>query len=251
MRKVEMFNIEFDNIDFDGLFSFFEDAIVNEKKTYLVTCNVDHIMNVQKDSKFREIYNNADLIVADGVPVVWASKLLGNPLKEKISGSDIIPKLANKLVEKNYSLFFLGADEGVAAKAAENLKENYPKIKVVGTYSPSYGFEKNEGEIKRIIEMINNSKPDLLFVGVGSPKQEKWIYKYYQDLQVPVSIGVGATFDFLAGNVKRAPLFMQKSGLEWFWRLIQEPKRLWKRYLVNDSKFIILFINELIKKMFK
>lgn len=247
MDIIRMFDINFNNYNFEDLKLYIDSRVKEKKSSYIVTCNVDHIMQLGEDKEFEKVYQEADLVVADGMPIIWASKLMGKPLKEKISGSDIVPFLAEHFEKKQYRLFFLGAASGVAQKAAENLMEKYPKIQIAGTYSPSYGFENNQEELKLINEMLKREKPDILFVGVGAPKQEKWIHKYYKELNVPISIGVGASIDFLAGNVKRAPLIMQQTGLEWFWRLMQEPKRLWKRYLITDSKFLILFIREYFK----
>lgn len=247
MDKVNMFNINFDNITFADLMEFILDAKKNKKQTYILTCNVDHVVQTTKDREFAEIYSNADLVVADGVPIMWASKLIKRPLKQKISGSDILPVLGKEFEKNEVSLFFLGAAEGIAFKAAENLRKKYQNIKIVGCYSPTYGFENNEEENEKILDKIKSAKPDVLMVGVGAPKQEKWIYKYYKQYDVPVSIGVGATFDFISGNVVRAPAILQTLGLEWFWRFLQEPKRLFHRYFIEDSKFIVLIIKELLK----
>uniref|UniRef100_UPI0025BE1187 WecB/TagA/CpsF family glycosyltransferase n=1 Tax=Clostridium sp. TaxID=1506 RepID=UPI0025BE1187 len=143
---------------------------------------------------------------------------------------------------KGYKVFLLGAAEGVAAKAAENLKLKYKGLNIVGTYSPSYGFEKNEYEIQQIIKMIKEVKPDILAVGLGAPKQEKFLYKYRNQLNVPVALAIGASIDFEAGNVNRAPKWMQHIGLEWFYRLCKEPKRMFKRYLVDDIKIFRLIL---------
>ena len=144
---------------------------------------------------------------------------------------------------KGYKVFLLGAAEGVAARAAENLKEKYKGLNVVGTYSPSYGFEKKEDEIQEIIKMINEVKPDVLAVGLGAPKQEKFLYNFRNQLNVPVSLAIGASIDFEAGNIDRAPKWMQHSGLEWFYRLCKEPKRMFKRYLIDDMKiFKLIFL---------
>jgi N-acetylglucosaminyldiphosphoundecaprenol N-acetyl-beta-D-mannosaminyltransferase len=247
MTKVKLFDIDFDNYDFNDLKSFIDNKIQHRKNSYIVTCNVDHIMKLQKDKEFKRVYNEADLVIADGMPIIWASHLLRKPIKEKISGSDIIPFLISHFAEKKYKLFFLGAAPGVAQKAAENLKEKYPNVSDIGFYSPTYGFEEKPDENRMIINMLNEFKPDILFVGVGAPKQEKWINKNFLEIDVPISIGIGATLDFLAGNVKRAPISMQKSGLEWLYRLLQEPRRLWRRYLIEDSQFLLLLIKEILK----
>lgn len=214
------------------------------KHAYAVTPNVDHIVKVQTDPEFAGIYRNASLVLPDGKPLLWAAKFLGTPLKEKISGSDLFPELCEVATERGHKLFFLGGRPGAALKAAEVLKNKYPNIQIVGVNSPSFGFEDDKAENARIIKMIKDAKPDILFVGLGAPKQEKWIYRHYKEFNVPMSIGIGVTFEFVSGMVKRAPLWMQKAGLEWFWRLMMEPKRLWKRYLVDDMKFFWLVLRQ-------
>lgn len=247
MEERNLFGIHIHNIDYKDLLHFVDTTITNQEKKYIVTCNVDHIMQLQSDEEFLKVYNNAGLVTADGMPLIWASKLLKKPLKTKVSGSDIIPELGKEFEKKQYKMFFLGAGEGVALKAAKQLKKQFPNMKIVGCYSPPFGFEKDKIENEKIINMLKESKADILFVGLGAPKQEKWIYNNYETYNIPISIGVGATFDFLSGNVKRAPLIMQKLGLEWLWRLGQEPKRLWKRYLLQDTKFFFLFVKELLR----
>ena len=176
------------------------------------------------------------------MPLIWISKIKKTPIKEKVSGSDLFPEVCKLAANKGYKIFLLGAAEGVAAKAAQNLKEKYKGLNVVGTYSPSYGFEKNEGEIKEIVEMINEVKPDILAVGLGAPKQEKFLYNYIKQLNVPVALAIGASIDFEAGNINRAPQWMQHSGLEWLYRLCKEPKRMFKRYIIDDIKIVKLII---------
>ncbi|BAB80202.1 N-acetyl-mannosamine transferase [Clostridium perfringens str. 13] len=235
-------NIEVDNLTMNEAIDRAEELIIKKKPSYVVTPNVDHIVKLENDKEFQEVYKNADLILTDGMPLIWISKIKGNPIKEKISGSDFFPKLCERAAEKGYSLFLLGAAEGVAAKAAKNLKEKYESLDIVGTYSPSYGFEKKDDEIKMIIEMINEAKPDILAVGLGAPKQEKFLHKYRNDLNVPISLAIGASIDFEAGNINRAPKWMQNSGFEWAYRLIKEPKRMFKRYVIDDMKIFKLII---------
>jgi N-acetylglucosaminyldiphosphoundecaprenol N-acetyl-beta-D-mannosaminyltransferase len=244
MNKVELFGIQFNNFDFRDLADYLENTVAAGEPTYLLTCNVDHVMCMQKDELFRRIYRDAHAVVADGMPIVWTSRLAGKALKQRVAGSDILTELGLWLEAKRYRLFFLGAAEGVAEEARRRLLERFPALSIVGCYSPPYGFEKMEEENRKIVAMIREAKPDILLVGVGAPKQEKWIYRHYLEYRVPVSIGVGATFDFLAGKVKRAPVWMQRTGLEWVWRLMCEPGRLWRRYLVQDMKFIRLMLAE-------
>ncbi|WP_297133962.1 WecB/TagA/CpsF family glycosyltransferase [Terrisporobacter sp.] len=245
MYRIELFNIGIDNVTMYESIDVIDRLVIENKNAYVVTPNVDHIVKVQKDPEFMRIYKEADLVLADGIPVVWASKLLKKGLSEKVSGSDLFPLLCERASQKGYKVFLLGAREGVAKRAADELISKYPGLDVVGTYSPKFGFEKDEKENNKIIEMLQNAKPDILFVGVGAPKQEKWIYNNKDKINVPVSLGIGASFDFVAGSVKRAPLWMQKSGLEWFYRFLQEPKRMFRRYFIEDIKFLGLIIKEL------
>ncbi|MFH0326081.1 WecB/TagA/CpsF family glycosyltransferase [Clostridium perfringens] len=241
MSRMNFLNIEVDNLTMNEAIDRAEELIIKKKPSYVVTPNVDHIVKLEIDKEFQDVYKNADLILTDGMPLIWISKMRGNPIKEKISGSDFFPKLCERAAEKGYSLFLLGAAEGVAAKAAKNLKEKYEGLNIVGTYSPSYGFEKKDDEIKMIIEMINETKPDILAVGLGAPKQEKFLYKYKNELNAPISLAIGASIDFEAGNINRAPRWMQNCGLEWFYRLCKEPKRMFKRYVIDDFKIISIY----------
>ncbi|WP_273484037.1 WecB/TagA/CpsF family glycosyltransferase [Desulforamulus ruminis] len=242
-----MFGIEINNVSMKESICYIEQLIIEKNNSYIVTPNVDHIVKLQIDRLFKEIYDNASLVLADGVPLIWASKLLGKPLKERVSGADLFPELCEYASKKGYSVFFLGAAEGVAYKAAQILKNKFPGLKIVGTYSPPMGFEKNYEENEKILSMIRDSNPHILFVALGAPKQEIWMYHYRNLTKVPVSIGVGASFDFVAGRIKRAPQFIQKIGLEWFWRFCQEPRRLFKRYFIDDMKFFFLLLCELRK----
>lgn len=240
MSRIKFLNTEVDNITMNEAVQKIEQLILNKKPSYVVTPNVDHIVKLETDKEFQEVYKEADLILTDGMPLIWISKLKKSPIKEKVSGSDLFPEVCKLAANKGYKVFLLGAAEGVAAQAAENLKEKYNGLNVVGTYSPSYGFEKKEDEIQEIIKMINEVKPDILAVGLGAPKQEKFLYNYRKQLNVPVALAIGASIDFEAGNIDRAPKWMQYSGLEWFYRLCKEPKRMFKRYLVDDMKIFRL-----------
>ncbi|WP_294186182.1 WecB/TagA/CpsF family glycosyltransferase [uncultured Clostridium sp.] len=242
MSRIRFLNIEIDNLSMDESIDYIDKLIKRKKNSYVVTPNVDHIVKLENDSEFLEVYNNADLVLTDGMPLVWISKLLKTPIKEKVSGSDLFPKVCKLADEKGYSIFLLGAAEGVAIKAAENLKNKYKNLNIVGTFSPSYGFEKSKSEIEEIIKKVNEAKPDILAVGLGAPKQEKFIYKYKNKLNVPISLAIGASIDFEAGNIERAPKWMQKSGLEWFYRFLKEPKRMFNRYFIDDLKIIKVLI---------
>lgn len=235
-------NTEIDNLTMDEALEAIDGLIHEDRKAYVVTPNVDHIIQLERGGPLTEVYEHADLILTDGKPLIWIAKWYGTPIKEKISGSDLFPRLCELAAEKGYRMFFLGAAEGVAAKAAENLINKYPGLQVVGTYSPPFGFEKDEVEMARIKSMILDASPHILIVGLGCPKQELFILNHKDELGVPLSLGLGASLDFEAGNVKRAPKWMADNGLEWLYRITQDPKRLAKRYLVDDRKILGLAI---------
>ena len=241
MSRMKFLNTEIDNLNMDEAVDAIDELINKRENSYVVTPNVDHILRLEDDKEFAEIYKNASLRLTDGMPLVWISKMKHTPIKEKVSGSDMFPRVCELAAKKGYSVFLLGAAEGVAAKAAENLQNKYHGLKIAGTYSPSFGFEKKEDEVNKIITMINETKPDVLAVGLGSPKQEKFIYKYKDKLNVPVSLAIGASIDFEAGNKKRAPRFMQKAGLEWLYRLCKEPRRMFMRNLMSVRIVKVIF----------
>ena len=240
MSRIKFMNTEIDNLTMQETLKVIEELIQKNKNAYVVTPNVDHIVQLDTDKELQAVYENASLILTDGKPLMWIAKWYGTPIKEKISGSDLFPLLCKMSAEKGYKMFFLGAAEGVAAKAAENFSERYKGLQVVGTYSPPYGFEKNQIEMDKIKEMVKKSAPDILIVGLGCPKQEKFMYYNCQNFGVPISFGLGASLDFEAGNVKRAPKWMANHGLEWLFRITQDPKRMAKRYLLNDMKIFAL-----------
>ncbi len=242
--KVNICDVLLDNVSMQETLTAIENFIAAGKPSYITNANVDIVVRCHRDPEFAQYYREGDLSVADGVPLMWAGRLLGTPLKEKVSGSDLVPKVCELANRKGYKLFFLGGRPGAAQAAKERLQEILKDLKVVGTYAPPFGFENDEAELENIARMIKEARPDILFVGLGAPKQERWIKRYYRELDVPVSMGVGVTFEFISGMVKRAPKWMQSVGLEWFWRLIMEPRRLWKRYLVDDVQFFRLLLRQ-------
>lgn len=231
--RMNFLNTEVDNLSMMEALDEVDRLIALNKNAYVVTPNVDHIVIMEKDEEFARLYREADLILTDGKPLIWIAKLYGTPIKEKISGSDFFPELCGRAEKKGYSVFILGAAEGVAAKAAENLQARYTNLQIAGTYSPPLGFETDEAELQKIANMICASKPTILAVSLGSPKGEKFLYQHKEEYGVPLGISIGATIDFEAGNVKRAPKWMSDHGLEWFYRMVKEPKRLAKRYFVD------------------
>jgi N-acetylglucosaminyldiphosphoundecaprenol N-acetyl-beta-D-mannosaminyltransferase len=217
-----------------------ESMILSGGKSYVVAVNVDVIMKIERDSYLKKVIEHADLVLVDGKPLVWISKLHRSKVKEKISGADLVPRICEVANEKGYKIFIIGGADGIAARAKMRLEEQLPQIKIVGTYAPPFGFEKNVKELDKINQMITNVHPDLLISCFGCPKQEKWIYENMKNYDAKVSICAGATVDFLAGNVKRAPRWMSDHGLEWFYRFLQEPKRMFKRYFIDDVKILKL-----------
>lgn len=242
MARLKFMNTEIDNLTMDEALDRIDELILENRNAYVVTPNVDHIVQLERGGPLTEVYKNADLILTDGKPLIWISKWYGTPIKEKISGSDLFPRICALAARKGYKMFFLGAAEGVASKAAQNLEKRFSGLKVVGTYSPPLGFEDDKAETEKIIKSIKASEPHILIVGLGCPKQELFILHYKDELGVPLSLGLGASLDFEAGHIKRAPKWMADHGLEWIYRIFQDPKRLAKRYLVDDRKIFRLAI---------
>lgn len=238
MTRMRLMNTEIDNLTMDETLDAIDSLIKEDNCSYVVTPNVDHIVQLEKDEELKRVYENASLILTDGKPLIWISNWYKTPIKEKISGSDLFPRVCELAAKKGYTMYLLGAAEGVADKAAKNLMDKYKGLNIVGTYSPPFGFEKDKVELKKIERQIQEVHPDILIVGSGCPKQEKYMYHHCKELDVPISFGLGASIDFEAGNIKRAPRWMSEHGLEWLYRITQDPKRLAKRYLVDDMKII-------------
>lgn len=242
MARVKFMNTGLDNLTMGEALAEIDRLIQRKIPAYVVTPNVDHIVRLEQGGTFAEAYRHADLILTDGMPLLWIARWYGTPIKEKISGSDLFPRLCEMAAKKGYTMFFLGAAEGIAAKAADNMKKKYPGLSVVGTYSPPFGFEKFPEELQKIEQIVTAAHPQILIVALGCPKQECFLFENREKLNVPVSLGLGATLDFAAGSVKRAPKWMSEHGLEWLFRIMQEPKRMGKRYLVDDRKILGLAI---------
>lgn len=202
-----------------------------EHTRFVVTPNVNLTLRYQNDAGFRHIIKHADLVVVDGAPLVWASRLVRKPLPERVAGSDLVYELFN-LTEGEVPLrvFLLGAMPGVADRAAVNIEQRWPNVRVVGTHSPPMGFENNAALNDDIVAQVNAAAADVLIVGLGAPKQEVWTYRYRERLDVPVTLCVGATIDFLAGEQRRAPNWIRRAGFEWVYRMTTGPRRLIRRY---------------------
>ena len=241
MNKIRILNIDVLNITRQQLLENLHEGV-------LITPNLDHLIKLQKDRDFYDCYKKAEWVVCDSNILRLFSKFLKKPFVEAIPGSSFFTSyyMYHK-DDADCKIFLLGAKEGVAAKAMERINDKIGRQIVVGAYSPSFGFEKNEEECKEIVNIINKSGANVVLVGVGAPKQEKWIMKWKQLMPgVKVWMALGATIDFEAGNVKRAPKIYQKLAMEWLYRFTREPKRLFHRYFVDDMKFFWYFGKQLL-----
>lgn len=218
---------------------------------WVVTPNIDILHRLVTDISFRALVNSESTIyTADGAPIIWLSRLLGAPLPERVTGSDVFVELVAQAALNRKSIFLLGGNPGVAELAANKLQLMHPALCIAGCYAPPFGFEGNLEEMAKIRNFMVTTRPDIIFVGLGSPKQEKLIALLRELLPSSWWLGIGVSFSFVAGDVKRAPVWMRKIGLEWFYRVLQEPKRLFKRYFVINIPFaVVLFARNLIKRL--
>jgi N-acetylglucosaminyldiphosphoundecaprenol N-acetyl-beta-D-mannosaminyltransferase len=240
-NRIELFGIKIDPVTMEQAVSIvFAWIDSNEKDCkFVITPNVDHVVQVQTNQALQQAYQHASLVVTDGRPVVWAANLLKSAIPEAVPGSDMIPAIftyAQKF-NKPVKVFLLGAMPGVADRAKFLIHKQYSSVEVVGTLSPDFGFDKDASLSNKICDIVNKSGADLLVLGLGAPKQELWIDHYASQLKVNAAFCVGATIDFIAGEKPRAPKWMRKFGLEWLHRLLSEPKRLAKRYSIDAVKF--------------
>ena len=224
------------------------DLLNQLQRGMLITPNLDHLVKLQRDREFYEVYRQAEWVVCDSKILYMLSKLLKHPLPEAIPGSSFFT--AFYMFHKDdpdCRIFLLGAKEGIAQKAMERINEKVGRKIVVGAHSPSFGFEKDEKECRELVNIVNRSGANVLLVGVGAPKQEKWIMKYRNQMpDVDLFMALGATIDFEAGTLKRAPQLWQKLGMEWLYRCLKEPRRLFKRYFVDDMQFFYYFAQQLL-----
>ncbi len=243
--RVNICGVKIDNYSFnDAVERIVNQALTGVLPSYVVTPNAQHILSLQRDADFRYIYDKALLAVPDGVSLLWSAKFLKTPLNGRVNGTDLFEELSAVAEKKGLKIFLLGGRPGAAQAAKKTLLSRHHELKIVGTHCPPYGFESQPEELALINSKIKAAAPDILFVGLGAPKQEKWIYDNYRELGVPVSLGIGVSFELVADMVQRAPLWMQKWGLEWLFRLIVEPKRLWKRYVMGNPQFIWLVLKQ-------
>lgn len=235
-NKINIFNVNFEKATKRDILNTLEERINQGQKTFLVTANPEIVMYAKQDQEYREIVSKADFVIADGYGVVLGSKILGDPVPERIPGFDLMMDLLKTADQKQWSAYFLGAKNEVIEKAVAKVTRDYPNLQIAGWHD---GYFQDSADIRR---EIGQAKPDLIFAALGFPKQEKWICENLPHFEKGLFIGVGGSFDVLAGTVKRAPLIWQKMNLEWLYRLLQQPSR-WKRMLVLPL-FVIQVIFE-------
>lgn len=239
-NRIEFLNTYIDNLTASEAKNAVDSLIQAGGNHYVVTPNSDIVVKMQDDTELKEICDKADLILTDGQIVVKLSRYLGNPIKERVCMTDFVWDVFDLAIEKDYKVFLFGGKEDVLSKATENIKKRLPELNIVDSYSPPFGFEKSEEMLEEANRRIKDSDADILIVFLGCPKQEKFIYQNKDKYQVPISITMGGCVDFIAGKVKRAPIWMQNIGLEWFYRFLQEPKRMFRRYFVDDIRIFEL-----------
>ncbi len=245
IRRVRIGGVPIDRLTMAEAVDAIDDLVRARRGGSVFTPNVDHIVQCQDDARLREAYETVSLSLADGVPVVLASRLLRRAAPQKVSGSDLVGPLAKRAAERGWRVVLLGGGDGIARRAAARMTADHPGLNVVGTLSPRVELDASADRRKTVIESIARLTPDLVLVALGAPKQELWIHESCAALAPAVLLGVGATLDFLAGAVPRAPSWVSRGGLEWLYRLAREPRRLWRRYLLRDPRFLGVVLADL------
>ncbi|MDG5813543.1 WecB/TagA/CpsF family glycosyltransferase [Chitinispirillales bacterium ANBcel5] len=238
MKRVPLLNLYVDSTSMDGVVENLFERIEHRIKSSVFFVNALKAYEIDKDSKLLHIMNSFDFVLADGMPLVWISKWLGEALPGRVNGTDLFERLLKEAESRDKSVYFLGAKEENLNQMIEVVKKRYPNLQIAGWRNGYFNGEENSG----VVDGINKSGADILFLGFGSPKKELWAYENMSSLSVSVVQGVGGSFDVLSGLVKRAPKWMQKCGLEWFYRFCKEPRRMFKRYLITNTFFIALFL---------
>ncbi len=247
-NKVNILGTPVSSLTMDELFSDWEAVIQKGEKAQVCITPVNSILAARATARVQKIYKHADYVLCDGVPVKWASEFLGDPIKERITGLDVLPRIFLFAASKNFSIFLLGASPGVAETLKKVMEAKHPGVKIVGTFVPPFRAVFSKEENQEMIDAINTVKPDILLVSLTAPKQDIWIAENLDKLDTHVAIGIGGAFEVAAGMIRRAPVWMQKNGLEWLYRFLQEPKRMFRRYFVEAPVFIPLIIKQKLSK---
>ena len=237
---ITMMGCRIDNLSMEETLVRIEEFIRSGQPHQHVVVNVDKLVKASRDPDLRRIINDCALVNADGMPVVWAARLLGKPLKERVAGIDLFEALMRRAGEKGWRVFLLGACEEVVAAVADTYRRRYPDLAIAGWRNGYWTVD----EEAQVAAQVRASSADLLFVAISSPKKEQFLGRWQAEMRIPFAMGVGGTFDVAIGRVRRAPRWMRRAGLEWFYRFLQEPRRMFRRYFIDDMAFIWLFIKE-------
>jgi N-acetylglucosaminyldiphosphoundecaprenol N-acetyl-beta-D-mannosaminyltransferase len=241
-RRIRIGHVPVDVVTMQDTLDDIEAMIASGRGGSVFTPNVDHVVLADENERLRRAYQGVSLSIADGMPILWASRLLRDPLPEKVSGSDLVLPLMDRAEKRGFRVFLLGGADGVGARAAERLKDRLPALNICGIESPRVSLDDPEATRAAQVGRVKEARPDIVLVAFGAPKQEVWIDEAAPALRPAVLLGIGASLDFIAGVTKRSPAWMSKSGLEWLYRLATEPRRLWRRYLLRDPKFLAILI---------
>jgi len=242
--RVSLLGTEVDALSFSDTMDAVVEIIETGNPTQHLAMNAAKVVLLRSNPALQAIASACGIISADGVPLVWASRLLGHPLPGRVNGTDLMEALCDLAGRRQWSVFFFGARQDVIDAVAEWAQRTHPGLRIAGTHSGYF----DESENEEIVDQIASSGASILFVGFPTPKKEIWLHRHLAELNTPFCMGVGGSFDVIAGSVSRAPRWMQRNGLEWLFRLIQEPKRMWKRYLVGNTRFVLLVLSELIAR---
>jgi N-acetylglucosaminyldiphosphoundecaprenol N-acetyl-beta-D-mannosaminyltransferase len=240
-ERITLMGCAIDNLSMEETLQTVEGFIRTGEPHQHVVVNVDKLVKASRDDDLRRIINDCALVNVDGMPVVWAARLLGKPLKERVAGVDLFEALMRRAAEKGWRVFLLGAREEVVSAVAATYRRKYPGLALAGWRN---GYWKGEAEEAQVAAQIRAARPDVLFVAISSPKKEQFLGRWQAEMRIPFAMGVGGTFDVAIGHVRRAPLWMQKAGLEWFYRFLQEPRRMFHRYFIEDMAFVWLLLKE-------
>lgn len=243
-QRIEILGCKIDNLSMEETLQKVEDFIKSGRPHQHVVVNVDKLVKASRDPELRRIINECALINADGMAVVWASRLLGKPLKERVAGVDLFESIMQRAAMKTWRVFLLGAQEEVVSRVKQDYERKYPGLTVAG-YRNGYWEPEDE---ESVVGQIEAAQVDILFVAISSPKKEQFLNRYQAEMKIPFAMGVGGTFDVAVGKVKRAPRWMQVSGFEWFYRFLQEPRRMFRRYFIEDMVFFWLLLKEAIRR---
>jgi N-acetylglucosaminyldiphosphoundecaprenol N-acetyl-beta-D-mannosaminyltransferase len=238
--------VKIDLMNYDSTIDLMQEVISKRIfGKYICACPVHPLMASLRDRKLKQALNNSWLTVPDGMPVAWAARMLGASIKDRVYGPNLMLRVCSSAEKHGHTIFLYGGKPSTLKNLERTLLERFPHLRIAGVHSPPFR-ELSPSEDRKIIGMINSALPDVLFIGLGAPKQEKWMLSHCEKIKVPVTVGVGAAFDFLSGEKRQAPAWMQAHGLEWFYRLLNEPRRLWSRYLINNPLFVLLFLGQLL-----